>query len=619
MKYDNTPLTEPLVEEFLDTVKMNIFNRGRSPGDGSKFVKSVRFVAWEALKGTSMMTELEQVFKTFEEQFEQVEKSCLKLFVRLQIEGAPRRSNALQLKRRELTGLRATEISQFNVSEITPRMQVAAQHASDTECVLNTQLGEAYFNSDTYLNSKKELKHRGQRVIDEFNRVGDSTHCPQMRIWDRRTRLNEDCDGMFSHQGDTFYRILRWFAEAQTMCPHSFWFLMSHASASRITINNYEEFACGNLSKNIDKFGVRLVGLGLACLEFETTGESSLPFYFDQSTSGVAFLSIMARNLREMRLANLLGGKRQDAYMEILAWVFSLDAWMGSNLSSWKGVASYRKLLRVLAKLLAKGGIYEGGASVMAYHICGLEPDKMLKLSTSDWSSLEKICDFSSCFLNHPDWKHLFDGVKKDGSPKLAKGITWLGDIYPVAERWCAKVAVPSLGRAITSIKVVGGKLREANAASLAESGDMLSWKLSDGFVVRMLPFKVNKLKRKEIIVRYKGYRAFAWLNPVSIKTKQNVSGNKCHSDDGDVVTEVLKNAASCDSPYPVLTVFDSFGIHGRNVNRFLKNHGTSLVHVMKNNDFDNILERYDIRLPRGSMANVVDRIPKDMQCCFAE
>lgn len=618
-RFDNTPLIDSLVEEHQDTVKMNCFNRGRTPADGSKFVKSVRLLAWQALQGTAMFVELQKQFSTFEAQFEQVEKSALKLFIRLGIEGAPRRSHALQLKRRELTGLRATEISQFNVEEVTPRMQAAAQHQSDTACVLNTQLGEAYFNSQTYLTNEKELKHRGDRVIDEMNRVGNQVHYPQMRIWDRRTRLNEDCDGMFSHQGDKVYRSIRWFAEAQPMCPHSFWFLIKLSSGGRVTKVNYEDFCSGNLSKKIDTFGIKLVKLGLACLEFETTKKSSLPFWLDQSNSGVAFLAVMARCLREMRLANLCGGSRQDAYMEIFAWIFSFDPWMGKNLSNWKGVANMRPLLRTLAKLLAKGGLYEGGANIMAFHICGLEPDKMLKLSTAEWAALETMCEFSPCFENHPDWKHLFKGTKSDGSLRLKKGMTWKDDIYPVAVRWCKKVAVPSLGRAISSIKTVGGLLRKANEKSLTAGDGMLSWKLSDGFVVRMIPFKMDKTKRKEIVAKYKGHRAYAWLNPVSIKPKQNVSGNKCHGDDGDVVTEVEHNASLGSDPYPVLTVFDSFGVHGRNVNRLIRNHRTSFVHVAKHNDFDNILKRYEIDPPSGTIAKVIESIPKDMQCIFSE
>ena len=50
--FDNTPLIDPLVEEHLDTVKMNCCNRGRTPADGSKFVKSVRLLAWERWQET---------------------------------------------------------------------------------------------------------------------------------------------------------------------------------------------------------------------------------------------------------------------------------------------------------------------------------------------------------------------------------------------------------------------------------------------------------------------------------------------------------------------------------------------------------------------------------------
>jgi len=598
MKYDNTNLVDPLVERDSDTVKQVLFHCGQSDWDGSKFVDQLRFEAHDYLTGTEVMEELKRIHPEYRNQMFEIEKSLLKFYLRCKVEGHPQREHVVQTSRTKLEGLWAPQVSRWNKNPIPSEVIEHLQWETDTPVCFKMELAEAYFKSETYLSDEKNMKHR-KRCLEELRRIGDSGHHPLVRKLDRRLRTFDDHSGMLSHQGDLFYKMIVWFGEALPVDSKTFFGLTQQFKG--INENNWENLLEGNLSKCIDKYGVEYVSMALACREYTTTeGLSSFPFAFDQSCSGAGFESILEQSVHGMRLGNLLGGPRQDNYMEVCCWLQSMDRHLRDV---------NPKELRTTAKDLGRGGLYEAGGTVAAYYLMGLDPDKMEKLQDADFLFLEEHVEPKAWMLEHPNFRDLF---------KNGKCCTTWDDVFETTCYWCTKVGMPALHEAIPVIRSCGKRLRDANEKHVKKHGKMLSWCLPHGGCVEKIPYRRDPIHRHVIRASHLGYRGKATLLNSSYSTNQNVSADMTHSVDGLVKHGVQLGSKNYKEPFHVLSNHDSFTVHARYSNTIQTIWRNSVVHNCRRFNYPALCESWDVQPPKGiGHDEVMDLIPNHIVALF--
>jgi len=496
-----------------------------------------------------------------------VEKDLAKAFLRLSIEEeAPRKGDKWILTSPVDMShyLNVTHISRWH-NPAPMWLNWANQAESDVPLVFNMRLFEAFKSSKSWLEDEREQRKR-KWAIPEIERVGDTPHFSEMTLACRRFRVY-DRKRAWSHQGDKLEKSLVWFAEPLPLSPIRFYNLVK-GEGGGIHKYNYKDILNygSHMGDAYDRFGPKLLALALACEEFEATSMSSYGFAFDQSGSGPAFQAFWEKHFPQLIQGNFLGHRRGDIYGEVATWLYTMD----THLRKFD-----KKDLRDTAKCLARGGNYEGGAPVGAYHILDLAPDNMDRLDAGDRLFLEDHVEFPECFWHHPDFVPLFKGHKLSGEPILRSNIVFK-DIFEVSHSWCRKVGMEALHNGIQTIRPHAKRLRDGAKECLSETGKMLSWECPLGGIVYKIPYKRDTMHTHNISVSYNGFKGKATISNSEYKEEQNISADFDHTCDAIArgVTVLL-----CDQKdIPVLTNHDAFKIHGANAHRINSIHRNAVA-----------------------------------------
>ena len=563
---NNIPLVDPLVERDPEAVKRCFFHEYKNDWDASKFCEQLRFVAYDSLVGTEQGNQLAiQHNNSYANMMLDVEKDLAKLYVRLSIvEEAPRKEEWILTSPPDMSHyLDVTHISRWHTTA-PAWLNMANQTESNIPLCFNMQLFEAYLGSKSWLEDEKEQRKR-KWAMDEIMRVGETTHYAEMTKGCRRFRAY-DRKKAWSHQGDALEKDLVWSAVPESV--ESCVFYEQTVLEGRVHKNNYKDILNygANLSDAFDRFGSKILGLALACQEFEATGMSSYWFKRDQSGSGPAFQAFWEKMNHQMIDGNLLGWKRGDIYRGVGTWLRSMDKHLRQFTSNH---------LREPSKCLARGGNYEGGAPIAAYHILGLDPDKLDRLDAGDRLFLQDYVEFPECFWHHPKFTPLFSGYKPEGIPTLRNDIVFQ-DIYEVAHTWCRKTGMNALHEGIKTIRPHAKRLREAAKEYLEEHSTMLQWAAGLGGTVYKIPYKRDSMRTHSFSVSYLSFKGKAVLQNSEYKLEQNISADFDHS--CDALTRGITVLFAEQEGIEVLTNHDSFAVKAAYANRINRIHRHAVV-----------------------------------------
>ncbi len=567
---DNTTLVDPLVERDPESVKRAFYHGYKNDWDASKFVEQLRFMAYDHLLGTEKGNQLVlQYPDSYEKRMLEVEKSLAKTYIRLAIvDEAPRKEEWILRHPPDLSHyLSTTHISRWHTSA-PAWLNMANQTESNVPLRFNMQLFEAFLGSKSWLEDEREQRKR-KWAMDEIMRVGGTIHYSEMNLACRRFRAY-DRKKAWSHQGDALEKDLVWSAVPELV--DSCVFYKHTVAEGGIHKNNYKDILNygANLSDAYDRFGSKILGLALACQEFETTGMSSYWFKRDQSGSGPAFQAFWEKMHSQLVEGNFLGTRRGDIYGGVGSWLRSMD----KHLRQFTA-----KELREASKAMARGGNYEGGAPIAAFHILGLDPDKLERLDAGDRLFLEDHVEFPQVFWHHPKFTPLFSGYKQTGEPKLQAGIVFQ-DIYSVVHTWCRKTGMNALHEGIKTIRPHAKRLREANKKHLEECGTMLQWSAGLGGTVYKIPYKRDSVHTHSLQVSYNSFKGKAVVKNSEYKLEQNISADFDHT--CDALTRGITVLFADQEAIEVLTNHDSFAVKAAHVNKVNRIHRSAVVHALR-------------------------------------
>ena len=334
----------------------------------------------------------------------------------------------------------------------------------------------------------------------------------------------------------------------------------------------------------------------MAVKEFVSTGKSSYRFSLDQGASGPAFQALFEKKRGCMEKGNLLGGERQDAYEDVSGWIRAMDHYLHSFSI---------ETLRPTSKACARGGIYEGGVRPMAFHVLGLDPDKMEQLDAADLLFLEDRIELPEYFRKHPTFLPLMEGER------FAQGVVF-DDIIGASKSWCRGVGYKALHEGIPTIRPLAKRLRDANAISIRETGRMLSWTFPIGGTVYKVPWSVSQTKTHKVKVSYKGNKGYAVLQDVEYNQDQNCSADLVHYADGCVRGETVIGCKR--ERLPVTSNHDGFSLHAANIMKIQRIWRNAFIHVLWDAGFEDTC----VGTPKGMHHNDLLRlIPEDIVTLF--
>jgi len=598
MKYDNTTLVNPLVEGDSELVKRVLYHAKPSSWDGSDAVDRLVIPAHQELElqGTQEFKELQRQFPDEDDQQHEIAKSCCKFYIGQQQTEYPHREHIIQTERRELTGLWAPEVTRCssNVMPICDRMTESMQWTSDTQLRYSMELLEGWMGSDAF-HSKDggAYAERFETVAEELKRVGDSVFYPTVRRIDKRGRRYNHMSNC-GWQTESHTKGLIDFANAEECTPDVFWSITNGMAG--LHANNWEAIlSCGSVSQCIDKYGYGLVRVALKCKEYAQTGKTTLAAEFDQGCSGQLFQALIEKSMSGMRLGNLFGGKRRDAYIEMCRWINSMDNDIELDDS-----------LRTTAKRLARGGQYEAGVAVMATHLLGLDPDKMERLYQEDRVYLLDHVEYPSWVPTHPDFVHLFT---KKGTLRAA--VTY-EELYDVAKKWVRNVGAPAMHEVIPEIRSLGQRSRNANEHCVETTGKMIELIRGDGQVIPFMPYsRLTTEPERTVRGSVNGRKGKATYTPFEVEMFGSISCHLAAIYDSYFNSEL--NLENKSQDWHQLDNHDGFLLQPSRVGRFFENARNVMVRIIPTMEatLAPLWEANDVEPPSGpSYAEIAEMIP---------